>query len=228
MKTYILPFSHAIDVAILSSIQVTAENKKLTKPLENAQIELAELRRKLEHFNKERSALSRTKQQFAISTKQLNEVKWETEALRMRCEKLTEERDQLRGKFEETAVELQQKMSMKNLLSERKLTSLQKEHEKLEVVLGEVLRAAGMEPHDLTHKVEKLLKHKNDKIENLQYELAKVCKSYDDLLRTVSAKMEQFGITKEELGFEPLRINASVKYSTGGLVAKTFMSQFDL
>lgn len=188
------------------------------------------MRRKLEHFNKERSALSRTKQQFALSSKQLNELKWETEALRMRCEKLVEERDQLRGKFEETAVELQQKMSLKNVLSERKLMALQKEHEKLEVVLGEVLRVAGLEPHDLTLKVEKLLKTKNDKIENLQYELAKVCKAHDDLLRTFTVKMEQFGIPKEELGFEPLKMNATVKYSSGpaGLVAKTFMKQFDL
>lgn len=198
--------------------------------MENAQLELSDLRRKLEHFNKERAALSRTRRQFAVSTKQLDELKWETESLRMRCEKLTEERDQLRGKFEETAIDMQQKMSMKNVLWERKLTSLQKEHEKLEVVLGVVLRAAGMEPHEHTHKVDELLKHKNEKIESLQYELAKVCKAHDDLLRTLTAKMEQFGIATEELGFKPLRINATVKYSAGpaGLVAKTFMNQFDL
>lgn len=204
-----------ISLTPIASFQVTAENKKLAKPLELAHIELADLRRKLEHLNKERAALSRTRRQFAVSSRQLDEMKWETEALSMRCEKLTEERDQLRNKFEETAIELQQKMSMKNVVCERKLTSLQKEHEKLEVVLGVVLRAAGMEAHEHTQKVDELLRNKNEKIENLQYELAKVCKAHDDLLHAVTAKMEEFGIKIDELGIKPLRVKTAIRYSAG-------------
>lgn len=180
-------------------MQVTFKNKNLTKPLEEAQLELKDLRRKYEHFNKERSALSRAKQQFVTTTKQLNELKWETEALRMRCEALVQERDQLKSKFEETTVDLQQKLSLKNVLSEKKLSSLQKEHEKLEVVLGEVLRAAGLDPQELTQKNEQMLKNKNEKIERLEYEVARISKAHDDLLKAFMAKLEKFGIPQESV-----------------------------
>jgi hypothetical protein len=38
----------------------------------------------------------------------------------------------------------------------------------------------------------------------LQYELARVCKAHNDLLRTYEAKLRQFGIPVEEMGFKPL------------------------
>lgn len=213
----------------MNILQVTFKNKKLTKPLEEAQLEIKDLRRKYEHFNKERSALSRAKQQFDATTKQLNDLKWETEALRMRCEALAQERDQLKSKFEEATVEMQQKLSLKNVLSEKKLVSLQKEHEKLEVVLGEVLRAAGLDPQELTQKTELMLKSKNERIEKLEYEVVKIAKAHDDLLRVFMHKLEQFGIPKDDLGFEPIRMSERVKYSAGpaGIVVKSFPRQIN-
>lgn len=61
-----------ISFSLYFEFQVTTENRKLTKPLQESQIELADLRKKLEHFNKERSALSRVRMQSAASTKELN------------------------------------------------------------------------------------------------------------------------------------------------------------
>lgn len=190
--------------------------------MKEATAELSELRKKLENFNRDRAALQRSRNQFAGAAKQLNELKWETEALRMRCEKLTEERDQLKSKFEEAVLELQQKTGLKNVLLERKMTILKKEAEQREVVLGEVLNAAGMEPHSLSVKMESLLKDKNDKIQDLRYELARVCKAHDDLLVTYEAKMVQFGVPVEELGFQPIRTTSRMKLGAGpaGLVAR--------
>lgn len=190
--------------------------------MKEAKTELTDLRKKLENFNRDRAALSRTKNNLTTATKQLNELKWETEALRMRCEKLSEERDQLKNKFEEAVLELQQKTGLKNVLLERKLLMLEKEAEKREVVLGEVLTAAGMEPQNLSIKMEHLLKTKNNKIQDLHYELARVCKAHDDLLITYEAKMVQYGIPIEELGFQPIRTSGQMKLGSGpaGLVAK--------
>lgn len=50
-----------------------------------------------------------------------------------------------------------------------------------------------------------MLSKKNSAIQDLQYELAKVCKAHDDLLRTYEAKLQEYGIPKAELGFEPLK-----------------------
>lgn len=49
-----------------------------------------------------------------------------------------------------------------------------------------------------------VLDSKNTAIKDLQYELARVCKAHNDLLRTYEAKLAQFGIPVEELGFIPL------------------------
>lgn len=194
--------------------QLKIKNRMLTEPMKAAEIELVDLRKKLENFNRDRAALSRTKTRYSSASKQLNDLKWETEALRMRCEKLTEERDELKEKFEEAVMELQQKVTLKNVLLERKLNIAEKEAEKREIVLGEVLSAAGMEPHDLSVKMEKLLKGKNDKIQGLRYELAKVCKAHDDMLIAFEDKLSEHGIPKEELGFQPVKVYSILRSSS--------------
>lgn len=45
---------------------------------------------------------------------------------------------------------------------------------------------------------------KNEKIQDLRYELARVMKSHDDLLEIFKAKMIKFGVPIEELGTIPL------------------------
>nr|XP_054771953.1 dynein regulatory complex subunit 4-like [Lytechinus pictus] len=49
-----------------------------------------------------------------------------------------------------------------------------------------------------------VLDSKNSAIKDLQYELARVCKAHNDLLRTYEAKLQAFGVPTEELGFKPL------------------------
>lgn len=69
--------------------------------------------------------------------------------------------------------------------------------------------------------LQNLLNRKNSAIQDLQYELAKVCKAHDDLLRTYETKLQEYGIPKSELGFQPLRVKGvSTKLGLGpaGLV----------
>lgn len=200
---------------LLFFAKVTAENRKLVKPLQEAQSELIELRKKLEYFNKERLALTRVKTQHATAMKELNTLKWETEALRMRCDNLVAERDDLKNKFEQAMLELQQRTGLKNVLLDRKMTSLQKEHERLELVLSEMVKAAGMGQQNAGVKAESVLKNKNERIEDLEYELARVYKAYEDMLKLFKAKMKKYGIPKDELCLKPIRTNLQISLSTG-------------
>ena len=52
--------------------------------------------------------------------------------------------------------------------------------------------------------MEDVLDSKNGAIKDLQYELARVCKAHNDLLRTYEAKLAAFGVPVEEVGFKPL------------------------
>ena len=53
--------------------------------------------------------------------------------------------------------------------------------------------------------------------QSVQFEMARVMKAHNDLLRTYEAKLAEYGIPKEELGFTPLRTDTST--GPAGLVA---------
>lgn len=144
-----------------------------------------------------------------MTARELNATKWESEALRMRCDKLSEDRDHMQEKFEETMLEVQQKSGLKNVLLERKLTQLQKEYERLETVFSEVLKVTGLEPQELCHKIENYLRDKNDRIDNLEYELARLTKAYTELVRKYEIAIDKYGIPREN--FRTVRNVTNVK-----------------
>lgn len=208
------------------------ENRKLKEPLEQAQQELVVMKRKLEFYDRDRAQLTRLKTRNAQVEKQLKALTWETEALLLRNDTLVKEREELKEKFEDVVIELQQKTGLKNVLLERKIAIMEREGEKQEIMLKEtldtcaaVVKATGKDlesPIELERRVENVLDEKNKLIQELRYELARLTKAHDDLLATYEAKLQQFGIPKEELGFEPLRTTSKWSYLLGpaGLVTK--------
>jgi len=119
---------------------------------------------------------------------------------------------------------VQQKSGFKNLLLEKKLTTLGDKLEKTEAQLNEVLAASNLDPTALavvTRKLEDVLDAKNAAIKDLQYEVARACKAHNDVIRTYESKLQEFGIPYEELGFAPLEPNPGQPLGTGpaGLVS---------
>ncbi|XP_005186745.3 dynein regulatory complex subunit 4 [Musca domestica] len=208
------------------------ENRKLKEPLEQAQQELVVMKRKLEFYDRDKAQLSRLKTRNAQVEKQLKALTWETEALLLRNDTLVKEREELKEKFEDVVIELQQKTGLKNVLLERKIAIMEREGEKQEIMLKEtldtcaaVVKSVGKDiesPVELERRVENVLDEKNKLIQELRYELARLTKAHDDLLATYEAKLLQYGIPKEELGFEPLRSTSKWSYLLGpaGLVTK--------
>lgn len=199
------------------------ENRKLKDPLDQALTELADLRRKLEHFERDRNQLARLKLRNTAIEKQLKGLTWETEALLLRNDTLLKEREDLKAKFENVFMELQQKTGLKNVLLERKIALLERAGEKREVMLQETMNVCTKEDVEkLDLHVDNVLDEKNKQIQELRYELARVCKAHDDMLATYESKLKQYGIPEAELGFEPLRLKEKWAYLCGpaGLVAK--------
>lgn len=187
--------------------EITAKNKLLAEPLQKAQEEVEELKKELSNYEKDKETLRMTKARLKVTEEDLRSLKWEHEVLEQRFEKTQDERDELYKKFVKAIHEVQQKSNFKNLLLEKKLGALADTLEKKEAQLNEVLSASNLDPTALTvvtRKLEDVLDSKNSAIKDLQYELARVCKAHNDLLRTYEAKLNQFGIPTEELGFKPL------------------------
>ena len=134
------------------------------------------------------------------------------------------ERDELHSRFVSSILELQQKTGLKNVLLEKKLEKLSDLLEQREAQIGEVLAAAQLDPMaivNVNQKLEEMLNRKNTAIQDLQYDLAKVCKAHDDLLATYESKLQEYGIPESKLGLQPLRakmIGTKIGRGPAGLI----------
>ncbi|XP_034672109.1 dynein regulatory complex subunit 4-like [Drosophila subobscura] len=185
------------------------ENKRLREPLELANIQLIEYRRKLEFYDRDKQQLSRLKSHNAKLEKKVNGLTWEAETLILRNDSLVAERQNLKERFNDVIVELQQKTGLKNVLLERKIAALIREDEKRSIILHETIATCAPNMVDklasLDERVGNIVDEKNKIIIDLRYEVAKARKAHDDLLETYECKLKQFGVPSENLGFTPLR-----------------------
>ncbi|XP_069757328.1 dynein regulatory complex subunit 4 [Narcine bancroftii] len=201
------------------------QNKRLTEPLEKAREEVSSLSKLLANYRQDKGFLTRARAKLKMMDKEMKQFRWEHEVLEQRFCKVQEERDQLYNKFEKAIQEVQQKTGLKNVILEQKLSLLSDCLEKKEAQLNEVLAASNLDPTALTmvtRKLEDVLDSKNNVIKDLQYELARVCKAHNDLLRTYEAKLTAFGIPVDELGFKPLETvlcGQTIGQGPAGLVA---------
>ena len=154
-----------------------------------------------------RRSLQNAKSRLHVLETQLRDLTWEHEVLEQRFHHVEKERDELYEKFESTIYDVQQKSGFKNILLERKLQAINESLEKKESQLSEVINAANLDPNLLgtvSKKLDDVLDAKNGAIKDLQYELARVTKAHNDVIRVYESKLTEFGIPVEELGFRPL------------------------
>jgi hypothetical protein len=67
---------------------VTAENRKLIEPMQQAQAEATELNRQMRNYEKDKMSLANTKIRLEICQKEFDELKWENEVMELRFEKV--------------------------------------------------------------------------------------------------------------------------------------------
>ncbi|XP_045149575.1 dynein regulatory complex subunit 4 isoform X3 [Echinops telfairi] len=205
--------------------EVTMQNKRLADPLQRARDDMNEMQRKLTHYERDKQILTCTKARLKVTEKDFKDLQWEHEVLEQRFIQVQQERDRLYQRFTAAIQEVQQKAGFQNLILERKLQALSSAVEQKEAQLNEVLATSNLDPAALTvvsRKLEDILESKNSTIKDLQYELARVCKAHNDLLRTYEAKLLAFGIPLDNVGFRPLEtaiVGQTLGQGPAGLVA---------
>jgi len=105
------------------------------------------------------------------------------------------------------------------MLLEKRVAALHEALEMKEAQVGEVLAAANLDPATMAavnKKLEEVLSNKNAVIRALQYDVAKVSKAHNDLIRVYETKLAEYGIPAEEMGFRPLLTNTTT--APAGLV----------
>ncbi|XP_070244595.1 dynein regulatory complex subunit 4 isoform X3 [Bos mutus] len=204
--------------------EVAMQNRRLADPLQKAREEMSDMQKKLGSYERDKQILVCTKARLKVTEKELKSLRWEHEVLEQRFIKVQQERDDLYHKFTSAILEVQQKAGFRNLVLERKVQALVAAVEKKEVQFNEVLAASNLDPAALTlvsRKLEDVLESKNSAIKDLQYELARVCKAHNDLLRTYEAKLLAFGVPLDNVGFKPLEtavIGQTLGQGPAGLV----------
>jgi len=187
--------------------EIAQENKRLSEPLTRALKEVELLRSELGNYDKDKLSLHNAKARLMVLEDQNKQLSWEHEVLNQRFSVVQRERDELYERFESTIYDVQQKSGFKSLILERKVEELEREREKKEAQLNEVLAASNLDPvmlGNITRKLDEVLDGKNKAIKDLQYELARVTKAHNDVISVYNAKLAEFGIPQEELGFRPL------------------------
>merc|ERR1711917_163652 len=218
------------NLALINSLEkeiaeAMSQNRKLKEPLQKARETNDELKRQLANYEKDKRCLKSSQTRLAAQKEEMKELKWEHEVLEQRFQKLQSERDELHANFVTAVQEVVQKANFKKLLLERKVVALADSLEKKDAQLNEILAASNLEPAALsvvTRKLEDVLDAKNGAIKDLQYELARVCKAHNDLLRTYESKLSAFGVPVDELGFKPLESTVTgheIGKGPAGLVA---------
>ena len=199
--------------------EILQDKKSLSEPLARTKKENETLKHALANYEKDKVSLIHTKARLQDTEKQLRNLEWEHEVFEQKFHEVERERDDLYQKFEHSIYDVQQKSGLKSAMLEKKVEIMQEEIEKKDAQIGQVLAASNLDPAtvaQVSKKVEEELEKKNRVIKALQYDVAKVSKAHNDLIRVYEAKLAEFGVPVEELGFRPLVTNTST--APAGLV----------
>ncbi len=95
---------------------ISAENKRLSEPLQAALAEGETLKRELAHYEKDKVSLVNAKARLRFLEDRHKQTSWEHEVLEQRFEQVQKERDTLYEQFVDRIISVQQKTGFKNLV----------------------------------------------------------------------------------------------------------------
>lgn len=198
------------------------ENKGLVEPMKQALAENRDLKRQMVNYSKDKLALSAATKRVNYLEKKLDDFRWENEALELRLITVEQQRNELQDSFFAGMLQAQENAATRSALLEKKIRTMIKLLEQREIQFLEYVRSHKYDHSKLGSvnlKIDKIINKKNAAIEDLEYELARICKAHEDVLQTYQGKLEQYGIPTEELGFAPLRTPMLTAKGAAGLVA---------
>ncbi len=117
------------------------------------------------------------------------------------------DRDVLYRTFERTVLNVAKESDSKNHALEQLLYDASEQFERKKAQFTEIVRSARLDPvvlQSVTRKLDDVLTAKNTQIGELRYEIQKLAKAHNDLVRVYESKLEELGIPHEDLNLRPL------------------------
>jgi uncharacterized protein YukE len=150
-----------------------------------------------------------------------------TEEIESRKEETEGKIDDLKNKFKGVLEQYKSKTEHKNDILEKHIKQLNEDYEKRETEIEEILKnvdivgnrnlgeeenknnAFNREFNELLEHIKTTLSEKTIIIKRLKASLAVSAKAFNDTIRVYEAKLIEFGLPPEELGFQLLETNTS-------------------
>jgi growth arrest-specific protein 8 len=187
-------------------LEISNENKHMSEPLKKALSDVEKLRAELNDYQRDKMYLKEVKAEILVFEQKMKGLGWEHEVLLQRYERTQSERDRLYEQFQNSVFNVQQKSGFKHLLLEKRLSALGESLEKKEAQLNEVLVSANLSPAvlgQMSKKLDDVVEAKNEMVRELNAELERVVTLHNDAIAAYEAKLAEYGVPKEELGFMP-------------------------
>jgi len=182
------------------------KNQLIQAPLREVEARLKVLNQRLHSYKKDQFSLRHTRARKSALTKQINASMDTHRQLSSELREVQRQRDALYATFEDIVLSVQAQANTKNDALEHMLNDLQDQYRVKNAQFGAVLRASNLDPvvlQNVTRKLDDVLTAKNEQIDELRYEVAKVTKAHNDLVRIYETKLAALGIPKGELNIEP-------------------------
>lgn len=145
-------------------------------------------------------------------TENTHKLSREKDELNHKFEKSSGEKDRLRSKFEIITSEVSRHTDLQNTILHQRLCQLENQLAHKEHKLNAILNEANVDNNNYANtrnQIQESLEHKNNLVKNLKYSIHHATKAYNDAIRVYEAKLVEFGIPPDELGFQPLETKTS-------------------
>lgn len=184
------------------------DNNQLKDPLKRDGLERDKLKSLLRQFEKHKMSRENYKSKLITIREKVIKLEKEFAELSEKYDRVVGDKKDLKNKFDKLTGEVKKHAEIHNVVLSRKLETEIEQLEQKEAQLHQLMQNSALEPklvEEIKNKVKESIESKNQALKNLKYSIHHATKAYNDAIRVYEAKLVQFGIPAEELGFQPLQ-----------------------
>jgi hypothetical protein len=181
---------------------ISNENQRLREPLTIAVAEVASLRAQLKDRAKDRLSLRNCKARKRVFQRRVAELREEHSEMMKQMGDMQKERDFFYVGFEDAIKDMQQKSEIGNVALEHKIQRQINDSEVAEAQIEQITTAAGVDKGELAQlkaSIAEALGTRTSMVKDLEYQLIRLRKGFNDSLVTQSSYMAKLGVPQEEI-----------------------------
>eukprot|EP00921_Rhytidocystis_pertsovi_P009755 GHVQ01015698.1.p1 GENE.GHVQ01015698.1~~GHVQ01015698.1.p1 ORF type:complete len:494 (+),score=80.96 GHVQ01015698.1:659-2140(+) len=207
LRDEIAAIRHNVKVSKKKMDELQAENKQLADPLSQQAKQRAELQGLLRFARKDQLALANLKERSTQMEESLKVAQHQKRASEEQLRKIAKESEELKRGITQGAGEIRRRAGFKNVLLEKKYDMLSKcldtKSHHLQGVLRDSQPAAEV-AGEVTQKLQKMLGDKSKLIRDMQYEVNRTEKTFNDTIKVYDECLQKMGIHVGDIKFHQI------------------------